>query len=437
MQQFFEQQPSMSGNAEGALRRPHYTTASSVLESSIVRSHDRVETTTRNNLIKELSDFEESRHATDSREAIEARPGSLTPAAMVGRLTLVGAVMSIVAVAFAYVGGWLSPHRPTQDRMLQVFQEVNGAHPGFRRNHAKGVCVSGWFDSSGAAVSLSKAEVVQAGKRAQIIGRLALAGWMPGQADTPIEVRSMALRFLSRAGSEWRTGMNNIPVFTVNSAQGFYDQLLAGRTDPTTGKPDPAALQAFLAHHPETVRAMALIKARTISSGFADSTFNSLDAFRFVNAAGVSTPVRWAMAPLQPVVAEAPAQAARAAKNYLFDDLVAQIRQHPLKWRLMVTMGQPGDPTSDATLPWPMQRQRINAGTLTLDAVSSEDEGGACTDINYDPLVLPAGIEGSDDPLLSARSATYAGSFTLRAEEKARKTPSAVMPREVRAGGKS
>ncbi|MEA3108753.1 MAG: catalase [Gammaproteobacteria bacterium] len=375
--------------------------------------------------------------ATDSRESIDAKSRALTPAATAARLAVIGFVMLIVAAAFAAVGGWLSPHRLTQDRMMQAFQELNGAHPGFRRNHAKGLCVSGWFDGSGAAASLSKAEAFEAGGRAQVIGRFALAGGMPAQADTPAQVRSMALRFLSPGGSEWRTGMNNIPVFPVNSAQGFYDQLLSARPDPTTGKPDPAAVQAFLERHPETARATALIKARTTSSGFADSTFNSLNAFRFVNAAGASTPVRWAMEPLQPVEAEAPAQAANADKNYLFDDLIAQLRQHPLKWSLLVTIGEPGDPTSDATRPWPMERQRVDAGTLTLDAVSSEDGRGACTDINYDPLVLLPGIEASDDPLLSARSAAYSRSFTLRAEEKARKAASAVTTQEVRAGGKS
>jgi catalase len=375
--------------------------------------------------------------ATDSGKSISAKPRALTSAATIARLAVIGVVMLIVAVAFASVGGWFSPHRLTQDRMMRAFEELNGPHPGFRRNHAKGLCVSGWFDSSGAAASLSKAEILQAGVRAQVIGRFALAGGMPVQADTPEQVRSIALRLLPPGGGEWRMGMNNIPVFNVNSAQGFYDQLLAARPDPATGKPDPAALHAFLAHHPETVRALGLIKARAVSSGFADSTFNSLNAFRFVNAAGVSTPVRWAMEPLQPVVAETPAEAAHADKNYLFDDLIAQLRQHPLKWHLLVTVGQPGDPTSDATLPWPMERRRIDAGTVTLDAASSEDVPGTCTDVNYDPLVLPAGIEASDDPLLSARSAAYARSFTLRAEEKARKAPSAVTAQEVRAGGGS
>jgi catalase len=40
------------------------------------------------------------------------------------------------------------------------------------------------------------------------------------------------------------------------------------------------------------------------------------------------------------------------------------------------------------------------------------EDSGRCTAINYDPLVLPAGIEPSDDPLLSALSAVYTRSFT-------------------------
>jgi catalase len=308
--------------------------------------------------------------------------------------------------------------------MIGAFDEDNGIHPGFRRNHAKGICVSGWFESSGAAASESKAVIFKPG-HVPVIGRFALAGGMPMQNDAAATVRSMALRFVPSGGEEWRTGMNNIPVFAVNSAQGFYDQLLASKPDPATGKPDPKAVQAFLKGHPETVRAMGIIKTRIVSSGFADSTYNSLDTFRFVDAAGKSVPVRWATVPTQPLVPETAAQSADADKNYLFDDLIRQIHQHPLQWRLMITIGQPNDPTDDATLRWPADRQQIDAGTVTIDDVSGED-GGACTDINYDPLVLPSGIEPSDDPLLSARSAAYSRSFTLRAGEKERKAPSAL-----------
>ena len=349
-------------------------------------------------------------------------------------LGAIGAVILSVAAAFAYVGGWLSPARLTQDRMMAAFQHANGAHAGFRRNHAKGVCVTGWFESSGQAAELSKAAVFRPG-RVPLVGRFALAGGMPFQTDAPATVRSMALRFLLPGGEEWRTGMNNIPVFAVNSARGFYEQLLASSPDPVTGKPDPDRMKAFLGAHPETVRALQLIKQRQVASGFVNSTFNSLNAFRFVDAAGASVPVRWSTVPVQPFVDDSASPSA-ATDNYLFDDLIAQIAQHPQQWRLIVTIGQADDPTNDATLPWPAGRRQVDAGTVTIDHASSEDRG-RCTDVNYDPLVLPSGIEPSDDPLLSARSAAYARSFTLRAEEQHEKPPSAVKAQEVQAGGKS
>jgi catalase len=73
----------------------------------------------------------------------------------------------------------------------------------------------------------------------------------------------------------------------------------------------------------------------------------------------------------------------------------------------------------------------VDVGVLTLDRVES-DETSTATDINFDPLVLPAGIAPSDDPLLSARSAVYSQSFTRRAGE--RKQPSAITPADVRKG---
>jgi catalase len=349
------------------------------------------------------------------------------------RLAAIGAFLMAVAAAFAYVGGWLSPRRLTQAGIMGAFTEVNGVHPGFRRNHAKGVCVSGWFEGTGAASLLSKSEILAPG-RVPVIGRFALAGGLPMQADTPKAVRSLALRFLEPDGQEWRTGMNDIPVFPVNSVQAFYEQLVASRPDPTTGKPDPAAMKAFLGRHPETVRALAIIGTRTATAGFADSTFNSLDAFRLADAGGRSTPVRWSAVPLDPPAVDSSIPPASTGENYLFDELIAQIHQRPLKWRLMITVGRAADPTADATLPWPADRAQIDAGTVTLDGVSSED-GGPCTDINYDPMVLPAGIEPSDDPLLSARSAAYARSFTLRAAERRSKPPSAVTPSQIRRAG--
>ena len=348
-------------------------------------------------------------------------------ASSIARFAAIGVVVAGIASLFAYAGGWLTPHRLTPNAMINTFEAVNGSHPGFRRNHAKGVCVSGYFESNGRGVALSKAAVFRSG-RMPVIGRFALAGGQPYAADAPQTVRSMALLFKLPNGEEWRTGMNNIPVFPVKTAQAFHDQLLASALDPATGKPDPNQMKAFLARYPETARAMSLIGDRPVSSGFDDSTYNSLNAFRFINASGAVVPVRWSMVPVQPFEPISTTDPGKAGKNYLFDALIASIHSHPLQWRLIVTLGEPGDPTDDATIPWPADRQQVEVGTLTIDRVESEDTSPA-RDINFDPLILPDGIAGSDDPLLSVRSAAYSQSFTRREGEH--KEPSAVSTSET------
>src|ERR1700680_2066021 len=148
-----------------------------------------------------------------------------------------------------------TPHRLTPAEMINRFEQVNGPHPGFRRNHAKGVCVSGYFESNGRGVALSKASVFLPG-RVPIIGRFSLAGGQPYIADAPHTIRGMAILFKLSDGEEWRIAMTNIPVFTVKTVQGFHDQLLALAPDPATGKPDLAKMNAFFAKYPESAKAM-------------------------------------------------------------------------------------------------------------------------------------------------------------------------------------
>jgi catalase len=360
----------------------------------------------------------------------EQPPRPLTGASMLARLAAIGVIVGAVIVAFAYTGGWFSPHRLTPARFIDTFETVNGLQPGFRRNHAKGVCVTGYFESNGNAARLSKAVVFKPG-RVPVIGRFALAGGQPYVPDLAAIVRSMALLFELPDGEEWRTGMNNIPIFVVGTPKAFRDQLVAFQADPATGKPDPARVREFFAKNPESARAIHTVLSRAIPSGFADGTYNSLDAFRFIDGAGNSIAVRWSMVPVRADDSSA-APPPQQDKNYLFDALIDRVHhasQQPLQWHLIITIAQPGDPTDDATIAWPDNREQVDAGILTIDHIESE-ETGACRDMNFDPLVLPAGIAPSDDPLLSARSAAYSQSFTRRAGEP--KEPSAVTPAEVR-----
>jgi catalase len=368
-------------------------------------------------------------HSLKRRNAMNARTpiAELSRASLVLRFAAIGVLIAGIAGLFAYAGGWFTPHALSPASIINTLEKVNGMHPGFRRNHAKGVCISGYFDSNGRGVALSRAAVFAPG-RVPIIGRFALAGGQPYVIDAPQAVRSMAILFKLPNGEEWRTGMNNIPVFPVKTAQGFHDQLLASAPDPSTGKPDPAKMKAFLASYPETAKAIALIGSRPISSGFDNSTYNSLNAFRFINGSGAVVPVRWSMVPVEPFEPIGATETGKADKNSLFDALIARIHAHPLQWHLVVTVGEPGDLTDDATIPWPPDRQQIDVGTLTIDRVVSEDNSPA-RDINFDPLILPDGIAGSDDPLLSARSAAYSQSFTRREGEP--KQPSAISTAET------
>jgi len=60
------------------------------------------------------------------------KPGALE------RLTAIVGALAVTAGLFLYAGGWFTPGALTPAAIINTFQYVNGVHPGFRRNHAKG-----------------------------------------------------------------------------------------------------------------------------------------------------------------------------------------------------------------------------------------------------------------------------------------------------------
>ncbi|WIM89293.1 catalase family peroxidase [Candidatus Mycobacterium wuenschmannii] len=320
-----------------------------------------------------------------------------------------GAFLAVDAAALLTAFNRIGPKRLTPQAFLDAFNNAFGRHHGYRTNHAKGVSVGGWFESNGNASELSTAAVFAPG-RTPVIGRFSAAGGNPHTADSAAAGRGLGLAFGFPGARQWRTAMLNLPVFPDPSPQSMYDRLVATATVPGTGKPDPNAMTRFYADHPPAARAMSILKQHKPTPGFADSTFSGLVTFYVVNASGARTPVRWSLTPLQQALPPA------SGPDALFDPLARQLRAGPLRWRLILTVGTPDDPTDDATIPWPVGRRTVDAGLLTLDSVQADATGNA-RDINFDPLVLPPGIEPSDDPLLSARSAVYAASYRRRTGE--------------------
>jgi catalase len=111
--------------------------------------------------------------------------------------------------------------------------------------------------------------------------------------------------------------------------------------------------------------------------------------------------------------------------DFLAHDLNEQLMHGPARWRLMLTEAARGDPINDATRAWPDDDRHldVDAGTVVIEHAQSQIDG-PCRDIDFNPLVLPAGIAPSEDPLLAVRSAVYAESSHRRTMEEAQAQPS-------------
>ncbi len=328
----------------------------------------------------------------------------------------IGAIAAALAAAFAWTAGWLGgASRLTAPAMTDAIEATGPAHPGFRRAHAKGVCVTGVFRSSGQAATLSSARVFHQAET-PVLGRMSIGGGDPHGADAQARVRSMALLLRSDDGQQWRMAMNSFPFFVVATPQGFQAQTLASRPDPATGKPDPARMAAFVERYPEARKFLAWAKSAPWSNSWGNTQYNSVNAFRFIAGDGSERAARWSMRPHLAFAPLSPQQRAQADADFLAEDLAQRLAQGPLQWDLALTLAAPDDPVNDPSQPWPDHRPQVIAGTLSLTAAEPQATG-ACRDINYDPLILPTGIRGSDDPILAARSAVYSQSFNRRERE--------------------
>ena len=188
-------------------------------------------------------------------------------------------------------------------------------------------------------------------------------------------------------------------------------------------------MAAFAAAHPEFPAALKVIMSDPFSSGFADATTTALNAFRFVNAAGVATRCagRWS----RPSRSRRRRPTGRAPdKNYCSMTCLRASRAGRCNGILCSRSASPAIRQTTRRHPGP-PIANMSMSERSRSTRAETEAPGNCRDINFDPLVLPSGIEPSDDPLLTARSAVYSESFTRREGEA--KTPSAV---QVPATGK-
>jgi catalase len=325
-------------------------------------------------------------------------------------LVLIAVVVAALVAAFAFTAGWLSPGRLTPARLVNGLAPPGGATLGFRRNHAKGICFSGDFESNGEAVALSKAPMFAPGSY-PVTGRFNLATPNPKAQDAMVRVRGLSLRIVAPGGSEWRTAMIDAPFFAVSTPQTFYGLLQA-----SANKSDPDAMKHFVAAHPEVARFGAWASSAPWTASYAQEQYNSLNSFVFTNAEGQGQTVRWSFVPAAKPEAVTPDQLKARGADFLDTDITQRVRSAPQRWTLVITVANPGDPSADPSQAWPDDRRKVAAGTLVVKAIEPEADG-PCRDLNFDPTVLPSGMHVSDDPFPAARSAAYAVSFNRRSAE--------------------
>jgi catalase len=307
---------------------------------------------------------------------------------------------------------------PSPDEMVDAIQNVTGLHKGLRRNHGKGLCGVGAFKGDAEAATLTVSPLFS-GVEAPVVFRFSLAGPDPAASDAARILRGMAVRITLPGGAVQDMAMLNAPMAAAANARSFYERLLASAPDPATGKPNPEKLKAYFATHSDSRPLADWIEAHNPSASFAETPYFSIHAFKFVGPDKQPHWVKWRFEPNDGSKSLTRKEMAAAPHDFLAKKLAKRLKTGPVQWKMIVTLGEPGDPIDNPSLPWPADRREIRAGTLTLTN-AGEAAAGSCEDIMFDPNRLSPGIEPSPDPILGYRSRADAVSFGRRLKEKGR-----------------
>jgi len=298
------------------------------------------------------------------------------------------------------------------DQVVAALESTFGVTPGERRNHIKGTCAIGEFVGSKDAPRYTRSALFS-GKPVPVVARFSLAGGNPKVPDTAKNPRGMALEFKLPGGQLHHMTMLNTPVFGAASPQTFLDLTLAMRPDPATGKPDPEKMKAFKASHPDNLAQTQYLASNNPPVSYANSSYFGIHTFKFINKENKTTLVRWQFVPQDGEKRLSDEELKTAGPNFLEQALISRAQQGPVRWDMVVSIGEAGDSEDNPTLAWPETRKKIKVGTLSIKAATPQ-KGAECEPINFDPLVMADGIASTNDPVLQFRSPAYAVSFAKR-----------------------
>ena len=297
--------------------------------------------------------------------------------------------------------------------LVQTLNTLSGGpHTGFRANHAKGLLVTGRFTPAPAAAGLSKAP--HFASAVPVLVRFSDATGVPTlpDADPNASPHGIAIRFDLPGGAHTdivSISANGFPVATPEDFLALLQAVAASGKD----APKPTPIEQFLGTHPAALKFVTT--PRPAPDSFATLAFYGVNAFRFTNAKGVSRYARYQILPVAGEHALSDADAAKAAPDYLMEELPRRIARAPVAFRLVAQLAAEGDTIDDPTVVWPADRPSVELGTISLTATAAE-QVKAQKALLFNPLALPSGIEPSQDKVLAIRPAAYGISYAQRGQ---------------------
>ena len=335
------------------------------------------------------------------------------------RSPLIAAALSVVLY-----GPGLSAHaadapsanaKPVPLAAVDALNKLSGGpHAGYRANHAKGVLVMGSFTPAEGAASLSKAAHFAVGQAVPVLVRFSNGTGVPTLPDANPNgsPHGIAIRFALPNGVNTdivSISSNGFPVATPEEFVALLEAI--GQSGPAATK--PTAIEQFMGSHPIALKWATTPRPPPVS--FGTLAFYGVNAFKFTNAKGQSQFVRYQILPVAGESSLSDAEAAKAAPNYLMDELPARIATGPVKFRLLAQVAEAGDSINDGSVVWPQERKLVELGTISLTK-TAVDQAKEQKVLLFNPLALTAGIEPSADPVLLIRPAAYGVSFAQRAQ---------------------
>jgi len=332
-------------------------------------------------------------------------------------------IRAVSVAASALAGATLFTSLPAMaqvdpNRFVDQFEATFGKFEGYRRSGAKGICAAGEFTGSAEGRALSTASAFS-GKPVPVIVRFSVGGASPKAADNARSQRNMALQFNLPGGETWQMGNISAPVFGAASPEQFLGRLQSLQPDPTTKMPDPAKVKTFAEANPEVLLQGRYFASQPVPASFGSINYWGVHAFGFTNAKGNKQFGKWIFEPISGTQGLSDEEAKTKGPSFLFDDLRERVAAGKVAFDFNLQLAQPGDRIDSAVVPLPDDRRKVNMGRLVVKSVSA-DSGGDCLNITFNPIVLPKGVEPSNDPMLSARAAPYVVGLGRRLGEGAK-----------------